>query len=1258
MIFLVAGGGASLAAEEASSPEPMLAPRVQAPEEARAKSDGCVSCHTSTDQPTMHVNPAVILGCTDCHGGDATVSVLRGASEGDPAYEKAKTDAHVPSRYPEDWGGPANPERSFTLLNRDSPEYVRFVNPSDLRVVREACGSCHLELIQAVERSLMASVAMFWGGAAYNNGVLPFKRYVLGEAYTRDGKPGALVNPELPTPDMLKRTIRPYLIPLPAWETVPPGDNFRVFERGGRNILSIFPEIGLPNPLEEPGKPDIRSSNRGLGTGQRVSIPVLNLAKTRLNDPSLWFLGTSDQPGDFRSSGCAGCHVVYANDRDPTSSGEYAKDGHWGQSVTVDPTISSRMDSRGEPERGHPLRHEFTRAIPTSQCMTCHHHQPNVFVNSFLGYTMWDYESDGDLMWPQKQRYPSSSEMLQVLERNPEGAAVRGLWGDVEFLGRVSEDINPRARHTQFADYHGHGWNFRAVFKRARDGTLLDAHGAPIDDGLPPSAKWKKAVHLKDIHAEGGMQCADCHYSQDSHGTGHLHSEVAAAIEIRCHDCHGAVDRYATLRTSGPAAPPGGTNLGTLRNMDGRRRFVWRDGRLYQRLILPPHQELEVTQVKDSVDPSHESYNPKAARSKTMLKGMSQTWGPGVVSRGCERAHNEKEMACYTCHSSWVTSCAGCHLPIQANWKTKRQHYEGGETRNFATYNPQVARDQMFQIGIHGEAKEGIIAPIRSSSALVLSSVDANRAKIYIQQPPISSGGFSSQAFAPNFPHTVRKTETKSCADCHVSAENDNNAIMAQLLLLGTQFVNFVGYNAWVGTEASIEAIRVTEWEEPQAVIGSYLHKIAYPDWYGAHQERGRELEDAVSHHAHHATCTQLRGEYLFVAEGSRGAQVYDVAQVANKGFSEPVVTSPFSPLGQNTRIDTKHATCIVLPTNQPIRPDRNRDKRLRSENLEQEMHPIYSYAAITDAEEGLILTNVETLADGEPRNNFLRRALTWNPDGILDGALHAHFAGPTLYVAADRGIVVVDLDEPLKPKVAAVIPLEGARASVVQFRYLFVLESEGLKVVDVTHPARPRVVEGAFVPIETANQIYIARTYAYVAAGADGLVIVDIERPESPSLYMRYDADGALSDARDVVVASTNASLFAYVADGLNGLKVVQLTSPESQPKFYGFTPEPKPQLIAWRKTETPALSLSRGLERDRAVDESGHQIAVFGRIGSRPFNLEEMQRLFLDPRGDLWRVEEEPRRPVKSLESCEQSASQVEGPGRVIVSGPPGAP
>ena len=81
--------------------------------------------------------------------------------------------------------------------------------------------------------------------------------------------------------------------------------------------------------------------------------------------------------------------------------------------------------------------------------------------------------------------------------------------------------------------------------------------------------------------------------------------------------------------------------------------------------------------------------------------------------------------------------------------KTERHHYEGGETRNYATYNPQVARDDMFLLGHRETAAGGKIAPFRSSSALVLSSTNANREHIYVQQPPISASGYSSPGVQP-----------------------------------------------------------------------------------------------------------------------------------------------------------------------------------------------------------------------------------------------------------------------------------------------------------------------------------------------------------------------------------------------------------------------------------------------------------------------------------------------------------------------------
>ncbi|QTN30710.1 hypothetical protein HZ993_20300 [Rhodoferax sp. AJA081-3] len=1246
---------------------PMVAPDAPARQtlaQALEKSVGCESCHTglgdtnasaAKDHRSMHANPGVVLGCTDCHGGNASIQKPAQTKAADAPYQSALKAAHVLPRFPIQWNYPssANPPGSFTQLNRESPAFIRFINPGDMRVARQACGACHLATVQASERSLMATSAMLWGGASYNNGILPYKRYRLGESYTALSEPALLKNPLPTNPHMVGMGILDMLLPLPAWETVPPADVFRVFERGGRVIGTQFPEIGQPNlsgglqKLDEPGRPDIKQSNRGPGTGSRIAVPLINITKTRLNDPHLWFLGTNEQPGDYRSSGCTACHSPYANDRDPKHSGPYARFGHEGKAATRDATIP-------KDQSGHPISHQFTRAIPSSQCMTCHMHQPNVFVNSFYGTTMWDYETDAPSMWPKQQKYPSAEESRKILARNPEEAATRGLWGDPEFSKKVSE-LNPTLNDTQFADYHGHGWNFRQVFKRDRKGTLLDTDNQPVADTDPQ--KFKKAVHLTSVHLDVGMHCVDCHFSQDNHGNGHIYGEVAAAIEVDCKDCHGSANAYPKLFTTGPAARPGGMDMALLRTQDGRKRFEWRGGKLFQRSAVDPALEWEMSLVKDSVTPGHAQYNEKAARAKLMHAGEAGQNGKwGAAATGQAYAHGDDNMTCYSCHLSWTTSCSGCHLPIQANAKTERLHYEGGETRNYATYNPQVVREDVFQLGRHGPVKGAKVSPIRSSSALVLSSTNANREKIYIQQAPVAASGFSSQAFAPHYPHTERKTETKTCSDCHISQANDNNAIMAQLLLQGTNFVNFIGHNTWVGEAEHVEAVQVTEWDEPQAVIGSYLHRYAYPDWYQNHQKADGKLQEAHSHGTGGAAqCISLRGEYLYAAEGAGGMRVYDVASIANKGVSQRIISAPFSKLGQQTHIASSNATCVALPTNQPIAPLRNQGELMRSTNQEQPFHAIYHYAFISDAKEGLIVVNVDTLADGEFRNNFLQRALTWNGDtrkpGILDGARHVVVAGHYLYITADKGLVVVNVDDPLKPSVAAVVPLQDARASAVQFRYLWVTTAAGLELVDITHPAKPRLVPEARVGLRDARKVYLARTYAYVAAGAEGLVVVDIERPEKPLVAQRFtntdttgkaDMGGTLSDTQDVVVGSTNASLFAYVADGVNGLKVVQLTAPDTQPKFYGFSPAPAPQVVAWRPTASRALALSKGLDRDRAVDETGGQIAVFGRIGSRPFTLPEMHKLYLRKDGSVWTVADTPQPGSKALSAAPLGATR----------------
>jgi hypothetical protein len=1159
--------------------------------EADERSHGCISagCHVGIED--MH-NGAVTLGCVDCHGGDANTT--------------SKDKAHVHPLDPAHWTKLGEmPVRSYAMLNAESPEFVRFINPSDLRAARLSCGSngCHASEVDKVRHSPMANTAMLWGSALYANGEYPEKVTHFGEAYTEDGRPARLITVPPPTPEQtIRYGIAPYLEPLASFEATQPGDLVRIFERG-----------------------DDRASNRGMGTNAKVDPVFIGLSKTQLLDPNLWFLGTNDHAGDFRSSGCAACHVIYGNDRDPIHSGQYAKYGNLGHSYSDDKSIAKDVS-------GFPIKHQFTTSIPSSQCIICHMHGGTTVLNSYYG-TLWsDDESDGDILYPPKDQHLTQDQIGTNLMSNPQAAGLRGNWDNVDFLNNAI-DLNPRLKKVQFADFHGHGWLFRYVYKTDRHGNMLDHQGNEIPFDAPD--KFQRGIKLMDIHAEKGMQCADCHFENDAHGNGRLYAEGRAAISIRCEDCHGTFNHVATLKGSGNAAKPeAGEPLDLRREKtEFGRRFTVRSNTIVQTSSMERSKRWNVMQLIDVDNPASPHFNKAASYAHTLQK--DGTWGKLSNVSDANLAHPDSRMACQTCHSSWSSGCFGCHLQAKVDTRRPMLHNDGAMTFAWASYNAQTVRPESLMLGLDGIVTGNRYSPVRSASGAALTLYDANREVIIDQQQLVSSEGFSGQAFTTYVPHTVRVTETKKCTDCHISAANDNNALMAHLLLQGTNFVNFIGRYAWVGEgTGGLDGVRVTELDEPQAVFGSDLHKNAYPDEYKAFEGGGAILHDAFHHRASNCLSIQARGEYLYTAEGPGGMNVYDIADIDNKAFSQPLFSSPFSPLGQRTYIKTKFATSVALPTTMVI--DTGRPQR--PENLEQKVPQMYKWVFITDKYEGLITVDTLTLYDGNPENNFFQRGATFNPNGILNGAVNMTVAGNYGYISCDAGVVVVDVSNPMAPRVVTVIgapAIVRPRAVSVQFRYAFVVDSQGLKVIDITVPEHPEPVEGATVAISDARNLYVARTYAYVAGGSQGLVIVNVERPEHPQIDQVFNAGGEINDLNDVKLGMANIGLFAYLADGKNGMKVVQLLSPDV-PGYLGFSPRPIPQLIARFPTSGPAMAISKGLDRDRGVDESGNQLSVFDRLGSRPMTLDEMQRLYLHD-GKVYTVSDEP--PVRGIERADAS-------------------
>ena len=347
------------------------------------------------------------------------------------------------------------------------------------------------------------------------------------------------------------------------------------------------------------------------------------------------------------------------------------------------------------------------------------------------------------------------------------------------------------------------------------------------------------------------------------------------------------------------------------------------------------------------------------------------------------------------------------------------------------------------------------------------------------------------------------------------------------------------------------------------------------------------------------------------------------------RAYRRRIITAPFSPLGpRHSRQLRKNATCVALPTNQPIHPHaqpgradaRGQPGAAVPSDLQLRVHH--------RREEGLILVDVEH-AGG-------RRAAQQLPDAGTDlesrrRARRARGTSPsparTLYIATDAGWSWSIMDDPL--------PQAGAGDGAAQGRTrhgaavpLPVRHRRRGPARSSTSPirAQPRLVEGARRAARRTPTGSSWRAPMLTSRPAPRAWRSSTSSARRPGvLHERSPRTARITDARDVIVGTTNASLFAYVADGEERPQGAAADLAGHPAEVLRLQPRAQARADRELQTKRPGAALSKGLERDRAVDETGHQMAVFGRLGSRPFNREEMQRLYLDAAGKPWFVTDE---------------------------------
>ena len=113
--------------------------------------------------------------------------------------------------------------------------------------------------------------------------------------------------------------------------------------------------------------------------------------------------------------------------------------------------------------------------------------------------------------------------------------------------------------------------------------------------------------------------------------------------------------------------------------------------KLYQQSIMSPDVRWEIPQTIDTIDPLSLALQSEvglrqnaAARRQNMGRvaggadsgGTAKTRPPGSAPSYTERRVNSRTttaaMDCQICHTSWATSCFGCHLPMKANQRVPK----------------------------------------------------------------------------------------------------------------------------------------------------------------------------------------------------------------------------------------------------------------------------------------------------------------------------------------------------------------------------------------------------------------------------------------------------------------------------------------------------------------------------------------------------------------------------------------------------------
>lgn len=234
-----------------------------------------------------------------------------------------------------------------------------------------------------------------------------------------------------------------------------------------------------------------------------------------------------------------------------------------------------------------------------------------------------------------------------------------------------------------------------------------------------------------DIHHQAGMECIDCHVSQEVMGEGKSYQHMEVQIRVQCEDCHSKEThsiRYDELDFESK-------KIADLRNLN-------QPGDKY--LITA---KSNIPLINAFINSSNHKYLiTKSKKDKLQLKP------PASICVG-GKAH--ERLSCSSCHTEWVSHCVGCHT----EYDPKLEGYDLLDNKDITGSWNETPSDFYVDYPVLGIRKDNsgkeIIDTFIPGMVITIEKLKDNPNKKIFKR-----------LFAPTFSHTINK-QGRNCESCH-----------------------------------------------------------------------------------------------------------------------------------------------------------------------------------------------------------------------------------------------------------------------------------------------------------------------------------------------------------------------------------------------------------------------------------------------------------------------------------------------------------